>query len=237
MKVTVIAEIASNHGGDVELAKKYIEKSKEAGANVVKLQYFNVDDDFFPREDPRFEQVKRAQLSLEQLSELWDHCERAGIGFLCTPFFRVERVEELASLGLRRVKIREADSRNEAMVRRALQLFDEVYVSATRIPLDPFFMYHPHIRWLMATPKYPFPIEELSLRDIRSFDGFSCHIPSIVAPLAVAAVAEELEKDIFIVEVHVTLSHEDDNLDKAVSIDFSELAELVKHLRTIERIK
>lgn len=232
----VVAEIASNHGGNIEVAKKYIEEAKRAGADTIKLQYFNVDDSFFPEDDPRFEQVKRAQLSLGQLKELKTHCERIGVGFLCTPFFRVERVEELASLGLRKVKIREKDS-NETMIKRALELFDEVYVSATRIPLDPFLLWNPHIRWLMATPKYPFPIEEVNLGMVTAFDGISDHTRGITVSISTAAVAKAGGKEISIIEKHVTLDHSIPNLDQKVSIDFQELAELVSHLRTIERTK
>ncbi|NVM56539.1 MAG: N-acetylneuraminate synthase family protein [Desulfobacterales bacterium] len=232
----VVSEIASNHFGDIELAKKYIEKSKEAGADAVKLQYFNVDDGFFPEDDPRFETVKRAQLSLEQLSELLNHCERVGIGFLCTPFFRVERVEELATLDLHKVKIREKDSKNEAMIKRSLELFDEVLISTTKIPLDPFLLWNPHIRWLLTIPRYPAKMEELELDRIVSFDGYSNHIPNIIAPLVVASVAKALGKESFAIEVHVTLSHDEPVLDRAVSIDFSELGQLVGWLREIEKI-
>lgn len=217
------------------LAKHYIEKSKEAGADLAKLQYYFADE-IMPKEDPRFEQVKKAQLSLDQLRELKEYCEQIGIGFLCTPFFSTGRVEELARLGLRRVKIREADSSNEAMIRRALDLFDEVWVSTTKIPLDPFFMFHPHIRWLMATPKYPFPIEELELSRIEIFDGISDHCRGITSSIAAASVAKARGKESFILEKHVTLDNAEENLDKEVSIDFSEFAELVRHLRAIERI-
>ena len=38
MQVIVIAEIASNWGGDVQKAKKLVLESKKAGANAVKFQ-------------------------------------------------------------------------------------------------------------------------------------------------------------------------------------------------------
>ncbi|MFT6462932.1 MAG: sialic acid synthase SpsE, partial [Maricaulis maris] len=36
--IDVIAEIGSNHGGDLDEAKRYIEASAKAGADVVKFQ-------------------------------------------------------------------------------------------------------------------------------------------------------------------------------------------------------
>ena len=236
MRIFIIAEIASNHQGDMKVAKHYIERAHKAGCDMAKVQYFNVDDHFFPEDDPRFEQVKKAQLSLNQLRELKDHCEQVGIGFLCTPFSRVERVEELATLGMKKVKIREADSQKVDMVKRALDLFDEVLVSTTKIPLDPFFMYHPHLKWLMTIPHYPSKLEELDLNYVASFDGYSNHVPNILAPLAAAIVAQEHGKKQFIIEVHVTSSHDEPVLDRAVSIDFSELNQLVRWLREVEKI-
>ena len=37
-KVFIIAEIGINHNGDIEIAKKLIEKSKICGADAVKFQ-------------------------------------------------------------------------------------------------------------------------------------------------------------------------------------------------------
>lgn len=237
MKIVVVAEAASNHGGDMKLAKRYAVGAKWAGCDVVKYQYYNVDDQFLPREDPRFERVRAAQLSLEQLSELWDHCENIGVKFLVTPFASARRVEDLASLGLRRVKIREADSGNGGMVKRALQLFDEVYISTTAVPVDDMSLrYNPHIRWLYTVPKYPAGLGDLELARAARFDGYSNHVPDIAAPLAVAAAAASLGKPEFILEVHVTLDRSHDNLDRAVSLDLRELRALVGHLRSVERI-
>ncbi len=223
----------------MELAKRYIDESKQAGANTIKFQYYNVDDGFFSENDPRFGQVKKAQLNLEQLKELKTHCERADIGFLVTPFFSTRMVKNLATLGTQICKIREPDAmkNNNEMVRAALRLFDEVYVSTTRIPIDPYFLYNPHIKWMMATTKYPYPIEEFDLGMVTAFDGVSDHTQGITVPIAAAAVAKASGKELFVVEKHVTLDHQIPNLDQAVSIDFSELVELVKHLRTIERVK
>lgn len=236
MKVRVIAEIASNHYGDLGIAKGYIEMAKRAGADMVKFQYFDVADEFMPKDGPRHDMVKKAQLNLDELCSLWDYCQSVGIGFLVTPFKTVGKLEDLASMGLQKVKIREADSSNLGMIRRALGLFDQVLISTTRLPVDTFFLYHPHAKWLYTVPEYPAKAEKIDLSAFEVFDGFSCHVPNIAVPLAAATIALVSEKEEFWIEVHVILDHGNDVFDSAVSIDFSELAELVKHLRTIERM-
>lgn len=235
-KFIVVAEVASNHGGDMRLAKRYAVGARWAGCDEVKYQYYRAEE-LMPENDPRFEKVKAAQLSLEQLGVLKAHCENIGIGFLCTPFKTIERVEELASLGLHEVKIREADSQDVVMTRRAIDLFDRVFISTTKLPTDMFLLYHPHIKWLYTVPKYPAKPEEVDLSAFKVFDGFSCHVPNIAVPLAATAVALVSEREEFWVEVHVTLSHNENNLDKEVSLDFSELSRLVGYLRTIEKMK
>ena len=39
-KVLVIAEIGVNHNGKIQIAKKLIKKAVDAGADVVKFQFF-----------------------------------------------------------------------------------------------------------------------------------------------------------------------------------------------------
>ena len=40
MSVIIIAEAGVNHNGDIRLAKKMIEKAKDAGADYIKFQTF-----------------------------------------------------------------------------------------------------------------------------------------------------------------------------------------------------
>ena len=42
----VIAEVGANHNGDIELAKKLIDKAKEAGADCVKFQSWSKNSVF-----------------------------------------------------------------------------------------------------------------------------------------------------------------------------------------------
>ena len=48
-KPYVIAEIGSNHNGDMELAKKLILEAKEAGADCVKFQSWTKKNNIFKK--------------------------------------------------------------------------------------------------------------------------------------------------------------------------------------------
>lgn len=102
----VIAEIGSNHNGDMELAKKMIDEAKRCGADCVKFQSWSKDtifskkvytDNYFLRDDYR----NRTDYTLEEIVDeysidradhylLKEYCDSIGIEFNSTPFSRGE---------------------------------------------------------------------------------------------------------------------------------------------------
>jgi N-acetylneuraminate synthase len=105
-KPYVIAELGSNHNGDMELAKKLIIQAKEAGADCVKFQswskdtifakkkyednYF-IDDDYRNRTDYTLEDIVDAySISEEELLEMKKIADEVGIDCTSTPFSKNE---------------------------------------------------------------------------------------------------------------------------------------------------
>lgn len=102
----IIAELGSNHNGDIELAKKMIKKAKECGADCVKFQswtketifskkvyqdnYF-LNDDYRDRNDFTLEEiVEKFSVSEKELFDLKEYCDEVGIDFSSTPFSKRE---------------------------------------------------------------------------------------------------------------------------------------------------
>lgn len=102
MAVEIVAEISSNHGGDIVLAKEFIHACAEHGADWVKFQTTRVKH--LSPADPQYDWFKRAELSDDAHHELKAECEKAGVGFLTTVYNAAE-VPFLASLGLDAIKI------------------------------------------------------------------------------------------------------------------------------------
>lgn len=95
-----IAEVCSNHNGDLDRAKALIEAAKNAGCWGVKFQLFRIDQLFAPEilSHPNYQklQVRRQwELPLEWLPVLAEFCRQQGVKFGCTPFY-LEAVAELA---------------------------------------------------------------------------------------------------------------------------------------------
>lgn len=101
-----IAELGSNHNGDMDLAKELIVQAKKAGADCVKFQswtkgtifsrkkyndnYF-LNDDYRHRSDFTLEQVvERYSITEGQLSDMMSFSKAIGIDCTSTPFSKRE---------------------------------------------------------------------------------------------------------------------------------------------------
>lgn len=107
-----IADIASNHDGDLHRAKELIWLSKDSGADAVKFQHFRADrivSDFgFKRLNSQgshqtswkksvYDTFKQYELNREWNNELFDEAKRAQIEFFTTPY-DYEAVDEINEL-------------------------------------------------------------------------------------------------------------------------------------------
>ena len=111
-RVELIAEVASNHGGDLSLAKEFIWRCAEAGADWVKFQTTRVRH--LRPDDPQFAWFQRAELSDEAHLELKAECESAGVRFLTTVYHPAD-VPFVASLGLDAIKIGSGEAMEVAL--------------------------------------------------------------------------------------------------------------------------
>lgn len=82
--VELIAEVSSNHGGDLALAKEFIQRFAEAGADWVKFQTTRVKH--LRPDDPQREWFAKAELSDDAHHELKAACDEAGTKFLTTVY-------------------------------------------------------------------------------------------------------------------------------------------------------
>ncbi len=136
-KVNIIAEIGSNHNGDMTLAKEMISAAKESGADYSKFQSWREEDlqpgpwdkdvPFFNYKNKR-DFYKKAQLSNDNHYELKEYCDKVGIKFLTTCFSN-HRADFLSDLGLDTIKVASTDSTNQLMIDNLSHKFDRLIVS------------------------------------------------------------------------------------------------------------
>jgi len=105
-KPYIIAELGSNHNGDMKLAKQLIVQAKESGADCVKFQswsknslfaqkklddnYF-IADDYRDRDDYTLEKiVEEYSISEQELLDMKEFSDQVGIDCTSTPFSKKE---------------------------------------------------------------------------------------------------------------------------------------------------
>ena len=100
-KPYIIAELGSNHNGDMELAKKLITEAKDAGVDCVKFQSWSKDtifakekyednyfiaDDYRDRSDFTLEKiVEKYAISEQELLDMKAFADELGVDCTSTP--------------------------------------------------------------------------------------------------------------------------------------------------------
>jgi len=85
--VEFIAEVSSNHNGNLNRCLTFVEEAKKCGCDGVKFQLFKIDKLFAP-------EILEKELPVEFLPEISKKCRKLGIKFICTPFY-LDGVDEL----------------------------------------------------------------------------------------------------------------------------------------------
>ncbi len=127
-KPYMIAEIGSNHNGDMELAKKMIDEAKRCGADCVKFQSWSKDtifsekvyqDNYFLADDYR----NRTDYTLKEIVDAYsidksdhyllkEYCDKIGIEFNSTPFSKPEVDLLVDEMGVPFIKVASMDLNN-----------------------------------------------------------------------------------------------------------------------------
>lgn len=254
--VFFIAEIGLNHNGSMELAKKLIDVSVEAGCDAVKFQKRHVDslatkafldapDLRFPDFGKTYREVREfVEFSESELLELRTYAHEKGIPFFVTPFdiFSADLIARIgadayksASHNLTHLPLLEhlAKQGKPMIVSTGMAKLEEVdeAVALLKEHNVPFALLH-------CVSSYPTAPELVNLNVIDFLKdrygvpiGYSGHERMDTNHLpTLAAVA----RGACIVERHVTLDNEMMGFDHKISVNPDDLKQLVANIRMIE---
>jgi N,N'-diacetyllegionaminate synthase len=234
MDITYIAEIGSNHNGDLRLALKMVDAALDAKADYIKFQIYHIDK-FVDRNSIYYDDFISESLSFEAFEELKDHIEERGGKFLATPFDE-DSMSFLHRMGVDTVKIASGDMNNTQLLQQAVGLGKKLIISVGGASLDEIDCMVDFLEKrkavfsiLHCVINYPAGFDELNLRFIRTLKkryhhaiGFSDHSPGIEASLAAIALGAE------IIEKHFTIDRSLPGGDNEMSILPEEFARLKK---------
>lgn len=190
MRCQIIAELATNHGGDLALAEDMIAAAAEAGADIVKTQAYQVAH--LRRTDPQYDWFAQCELSDEKHRQLIANAASCGVRYLTTAFCAddLERVARLC--GPEHVKIGSGEG-STSIIGLASAHFKTVYASLAWGGPSIVLEDTPNVVWFATVPLYPMPVECYS--QITTRPGWSDHAVGIdVAKIAIAQGCQYVEK-------------------------------------------
>lgn len=253
--VYVVAEAGVNHNGELDLARRLVDCAAEAGADAVKFQTFRAERvasqlarkaEYQERTtDPAETQLamlRRLELSAEAHRALLSHCRERRITFLSTPFDE-DSADLLAELRVPMVKIASGELTNLPFLAHVAKKGIPMIVSTGMATLGEVEQALATIRGaggrevalLHCLSDYPADPGQVNLRAMetmrRAFGvpvGFSDHTAGIEVALAAVALGAA------IVEKHFTTDRNLPGPDHRASLEPSELAALVRGIRTVE---
>jgi len=247
----IIAEIASNHLGDFELAMKSLDAAASTGVDAVKFQLFrpehlvtsdmpvmqHVPENRFPTQRERWNHMR---LKKEQISVLFDQCQKKGVMFLCTPFDEASAdfLEPLVPA----FKLASGDATNYVLVDHVVKKGKPIIASTglcsqeevdslvKRLPADQTLLLH-------CVGAYPTPDDDACLSLIPFYRsrykfsiGYSDHTQDSLAPItAVAMGAVAIEK-------HFILDKSLPGGDRDVSLDPQQMEDMVSQIRRLRKM-
>lgn len=248
----VIAEIGSNHQGDVATAARLFEVAAECGAHAVKLQkrdnrnlytssFYNSPyehENSFGR--TYGEHRERLELAAGELVELDALARRLGITMFATAFDAAS-ADFLFELGVPAFKVASADLTNTPLLRHIARFQKPMVVSTGGATLadverahDAIRPINPRLAFLQCTSSYPAELGDLDLEVIstlrRRFPelviGWSSHSGEVAMAVAAYALGAR------IIEVHFTADRSQKGPDHAFSLEPDELRAMVSALRS-----
>lgn len=251
----IIAEIGSNHNGDMGLCRRLIDAAAAAGADAVKFQSWSETSLIAEEEYARNteysdkkkhfgslrEMVKAYQFTAQQHREAHAHCRKRRIAFCSTPF-STEEVDLLEKMDVPFFKIASMDIVHLPLLEYAARKQRPMIVSTGMATLAEIEQAVTAIRntgnnqiiLLHCISIYPPDYKSINLRNIttllQAFDvpvGFSDHSLGTAIPLAAISLGAS------VIEKHFTIDKDMAGWDHAISADPPELREIVEEGRNI----
>ena len=239
MRTLIIAEIGSTHDGVLTKAIDLVHLAKEAGADIVKAQYWSSAKRLAERRrtGSTYEAIyARYQIPADWLPKLADAANKVGLGFMCTAYLP-EDIEVVAPY-VSRFKVASFEAQDDAFLLAHLGYGKPMIVSTgmmRRREWKPTMLGNIDITWLHCVSAYPCPDEAANIAAIRLMRtmwdkvGYSDHTRSLVSgAIAVACGAVVLEK-------HLRHDETDpDNPDYETGIDSIDFGDYVSFVRQAE---
>ena len=246
----IIAEIGQAHEGSLGILHSYIDALAPTGVDAVKFQMHLAEAEssehepfrvkFSLEDETRFDYWRRMGFSLEQWKGIKQHCDAAGLDFICSPFSNLA-VDWLEEIGVEQYKIGSGEVNNFLLLEKIAQTGKPVILSSgmssyAELDQTVAFLKERKVAFsiLQCTTAYPTQPEQYGLNVIQELKkrynvpvGFSDHSAKIETCIAAAALGAS------ILEFHVVFDRQLFGPDSKSSLTIPETRDLVLAVRNI----
>ena len=246
----IIAEIGSNHDGDIERAKMLIKEAKKAGADAAKFQSFQVENLISSKwqsngswsQDPSWDILKKLSIPIDWHRELQRTANEINIDFISTPF-DCERLQLLIDLDVPAIKIASGDLTYFELLKAAGKSGKPVFLSTGHATLGEVesalkVLWETgckEIALLHCASIYPCSFKDVHLPNMASLRrsflvqvGYSDHSLGNTIPLGAVALGA------CIIEKHMTDDKARNGPDHVFASDLNEFAQMTTQIRQLE---
>lgn len=259
----IIAELGSNHNGDMDVAKKLIVEAKKAGAHCVKFQSWSKDtifarkkyednyfiaDDYRDRTDFTLEEIVDAySISESELLEMKKFADEVGIDCSSTPFSKKEADFLVDKIGSPFIKVASMDLNNGPFLKylakkkkpmilsTGLSELYEIDFAVKTIESEG----NDQIVILHCVSTYPPRDEDVNLNNIctlmRNYPQYPIGFSDHTLGTAIPTAAVALGA--CVIEKHFTLDKNMEGWDHKVSTTPDEMRELIENTRRVVTAK
>lgn len=214
-KPYLIAEIAQAHEGSLGILHSYIDAVAGTGVQAIKFQLHiaeaesSIHEPFrikFSKEDAtRYDYWKRMEFTLGQWKEIKQHCDEAGLDFICSPFSNLA-VDWLEEIGVHTYKVGSGEVNNLLLLEKITQTGKPIIISSgmsnfSELDRTVNFLKSKNASFsiLQCTTAYPTQPEQYGLNVIADLKqryqvpvGFSDHSSYISTGIAAVALGAEI---------------------------------------------
>lgn len=242
-KTYFIAEAGLNHNGDINIAKKLVDKAFESGADAIKFQTYK-SEEFLAESSEYFKFFKNVELSYDEFKEISDYARSKNITFFSAPF-DIPSADFLNKIDVPCFKIASSDITNMPLIRHIAKMKKPMIISTG---IGTIHEIEDAINWcflegnnqlilLHCVANYPALPDETNLSVINALKtkfnlpvGYSDNGESTLVDLSAVCFGAN------VIEKHFTIDKKLEGPDHSFSIDPDGLKNLILQIRSIEQM-
>jgi len=254
MNIFLIAEIGINHNGDMSIAKKLIDHSKEAGFDAVKFQKRTVEKvyskDYLdsPRESPwgktQREQKKGLEFEFQEYQEIDEYCKKKNILWSASAW-DIDSQKFLNQFNLKFNKVASPMMGNFPLLKEIASKKKKTFISTGMCDLedidkvvDVFKQKNCEFELMHCVSTYPMKDEDANLLAIKTLrDRYNCNVgysghETSLAKIGIVAATLGATS----IERHITLDRAMYGSDQSASISYEVLKNFTESVRVVQKI-